>query len=160
REPWLLVASAQFSEEAPKHVVRRYRQHMQIEESFRDLKSQHFNEGLERSRSAGSGRFTVLVLIATLAAFLLWLLGTAAERLDLHRWLHPGNGKRRVYSRLFLARLLFVLDSCRVHLDDVMRWDRSTNGSRTITMRYWWSDLGGPDLWGYSRVCPRFRARG
>ena len=72
-EPWLLVASVRFADLAPKQLVRRYHQHMQIEESFRDLKSQHFGEGLERSRFEGSGRFTVLVLIATLAAFLLWL---------------------------------------------------------------------------------------
>jgi len=68
-----------------------------------------FGDGLEGSRSEGTDRFTVLVLIATLAAFLLWLLGTAAEQAGLHRWLHPGNDKRRVYSRLFLARLLLVI---------------------------------------------------
>ena len=100
--------------------MRRYRQRMQIEESFRDLKSQHFGEGLERSRSDGTGRFTVLVLIAALAAFLLWLLGTAAEHRGLPRWPHPGNGKRRVYSRLFLARLLLVLDSCSAPLNDLI----------------------------------------
>jgi hypothetical protein len=120
REPWHLVASVRFAELAPKQSVRRYRQRMQIEERFRDVKSQHFGEGLERSRSATSGRFTVLVLIATLAAFLLWLLGTAAEHGGLHRWLHPGNGKRRVYSRLFLARLLLILASCRPHLDNLI----------------------------------------
>jgi hypothetical protein len=75
---------------------------------------------LERSRSEGTGRFTVLGLIATLAAFVRWLLGTASEHGGLHRWLHPGNGKRRVYSRLFLARLLLVLEHCRLHLDDLM----------------------------------------
>jgi hypothetical protein len=48
------------------------------------------------------------------------LLGTAAERGGLHRWLHPSNGKRRVYSRLFLARLRLVLESCRLHLDDLI----------------------------------------
>ena len=109
REPWLLVASTQFAGLPSKRVVRFYRQRMQIEESFRDLKSQQFGAGLECSRSAGVGRFTVLMLIAALAAFLLWLLGTAAEHAGLHRHLHPGNGKRRVYSRLFLARLLMVL---------------------------------------------------
>jgi hypothetical protein len=61
-----------------------------------------------------------LVLIATLAAFLLWLLGTAAEHAGLHRWLHPGNGRRRVYSRLLLARLLLVPESCRLHLGDLI----------------------------------------
>lgn len=57
---------------------------MHIEEAFGDLKSQHDGEGLERSRSRSAGRFTVLVLIASLAAFLLWLLGTAATHQPLH----------------------------------------------------------------------------
>jgi hypothetical protein len=59
------------------------------------------------------------VLIASLAAFLLWLLGTAAERLELHRRLRPGSRKRRAYSRLFLARLLLALDSDRYRLEDL-----------------------------------------
>jgi hypothetical protein len=120
REPWLLVASRRFAELPPEKLVRLYRQRMQIEESFRDMKDLHFGEGLERSRSSGTGRFTVLVLIASLAAFLLWLLGTAAERYGLDRRMHPGNGKRRVYSGLFLARLLLTLDSCRDALDELL----------------------------------------
>jgi len=86
-----------------------------------ELQSQHFGEGLERSRSHGTGRFTVLVLIATLAAFLLWLLGSAAEHHGLDRRWHPGNGKRRVYSRLFLARLMLTLDGCREVIEELMR---------------------------------------
>ncbi len=93
---------------------------MQIEQRFRDMKNLHFGEGLERSRSRGTKRFTVLVLIASLAAFLLWLIGTAAERAGIHHRLHPGNGKRRVYSRIFLARLLLVLDSTRDVLDELL----------------------------------------
>ncbi|QVL48994.1 MAG: hypothetical protein KFB96_00135 [Thiocapsa sp.] len=83
------------------------------------MKNLHFGEGMERSRSCGTERFTVLVLIASLAAFLLWLIGTAAERAGVHRRLHPGNGKRRVYSRIFLARLLLLLDSTRDVLDEL-----------------------------------------
>jgi hypothetical protein len=93
---------------------------MQIAERFRDMKSQHFGEGLECSRADGAGRFTVPVLIASLTAFLLWLLGAAAERLELHRRLRPGLRKRRAYSRLFLARLLLVLDSYRYPLEDLL----------------------------------------
>jgi hypothetical protein len=81
--------------------------------SFRDLKSQQFGEGLECSRSRRLGRYTVLVLITSLTAFLLSLLSTAAERCGRHRRLHPGNGKRRIYSRVFPARLLLVLESSR-----------------------------------------------
>ncbi len=120
KEPWLVVACTRLADLPAKKLVRLYRQRMQIEESFRDMKSQQFGEGLECSRSRGVGRFTVLVLIASLAAFVLWLLGTAAERRGLERWLHPSNGKRRVYSRLFLARLLVVLESYRDVLKELV----------------------------------------
>ena len=55
----------------------------------------------------------MLVLIAALAAFLLWLLGTAATHQGLDQRLRPGSRKRNAYSRLFLARLLLTLESCQ-----------------------------------------------
>jgi hypothetical protein len=67
REPWLLVASTRLAHWPAKSLVKVYRQRMQIELSFRDMKSQHFGEGLECSASRGVGRYTVLVLIASLA---------------------------------------------------------------------------------------------
>ena len=120
REPWLLVTSPRLAELTARQVVRLYRQRMQIEEAFRDLKSQHFGEGLERSRSRTAGRFTVLVLIASLAAFLLWLLGTAATHQGLDQRLRPGSRTRNAYSRLFLARLLLTLESCRDLITDLV----------------------------------------
>ena len=93
---------------------------MQIELSFRDMKSQHFGEGLECSASSGAGRYTVLVLIASLAAILLWLIGAAAERCGVHQRLRPGSRKRRAYSRLFLARLLLTLEDCRTTIAELV----------------------------------------
>lgn len=119
REPWLLVASTRFTDWPAKRLVRVYRQRMQIELSFRDMKSDHFGEGLECSASSGTGRFTVLVLIASLAAILLWLIGTAAERAGLHEQLRPGSRKRRAYSRLFLARLLLTVEQCKAAAADL-----------------------------------------
>jgi hypothetical protein len=84
------------------------------------MKSQHFGAGLECSASKGAGRFTVLVLIASLAAILLWLIGTAAERSGLHERLRPNNRKRRAYSRVFLARLLLTLEHCRTTVADLV----------------------------------------
>jgi hypothetical protein len=51
---------------------------MQFELSFEDGKSEHFGDGFERNVSSSTGRYIALVLIATLAAILLWLIGTAA----------------------------------------------------------------------------------
>ena len=120
REPWLLVASTRLADWPAKRLVKVYRQRMQIELSFRDMKSQHFGEGLECSASHGTGRYTVLVLIASLAAILLWLIGTAAERCGVHERMRPGSRKRRAYSRLFLARLLLTLADCRTTIAELV----------------------------------------
>jgi len=121
REPWLLVVSTRLADWPAKRLVRVYRQRMQIELSFRDMKSQHFGEGLECSASRGVGRYTVLVLIASLAAILLWLIGTVAERCGVHERLRPGSRKRRAYSRLFLARLLLTLEDCRTTVAELLK---------------------------------------
>ena len=84
------------------------------------MKSQHFGEGLECSASSGAGRYTVLVLIASLAAILLWLIGAAAERSGVHERMRPGSRKRRAYSRLFLARLLLTLEDCRTTIAELV----------------------------------------
>ncbi len=111
REPWLLVASPRLADWSAKRLVRVYRQRMQIELSFRDMKSAHFGAGLERSASSGVGRFTVLVLIASLAAVLLWLIGTAAERAGWHERLRPGKRQRRAYCRACSRRGSLTLDA-------------------------------------------------
>lgn len=120
REPWLLVASTRLADWPATRLVKVYRQRMQIELSFRDMKSQHFGEGLESSASRGTGRYTVLVLIASLAAILLWLIGTAAERCGVHQRMRPGSRKRRAYSRLFLARLLLTLEDERTTIVELV----------------------------------------
>ncbi|QQO55066.1 MAG: IS4 family transposase [Thiohalocapsa sp. PB-PSB1] len=119
KEPWLPVASPRLAERTAKQIVRLHRQRMQIEEAFRDMKSRHFGAGLERSRSRSAGRCAVLVPIASLAAFALWLIGTAAIERGLDRHLRPGSRKRRVYSRPFLARLLLTLEDYRPLIGDL-----------------------------------------
>ncbi|MCG6941365.1 MAG: transposase, partial [Thiohalocapsa sp.] len=117
KEPWLLVASPTLAARGAKRLVGMYRQRMQIEEAFRDMKSQHFGEGLERSRSRSAGRYTLLVLIASLAAFVLWLVGTATTERNLDQHPRPGSRKRSPYSRPFLARMLLTLEDYRPLLD-------------------------------------------
>src|SRR5689334_11703118 len=58
---------------------------MQIEEAFRDLKSECFGLGFNSSRSTRKGRLSVAPLIACLASFVLRWIGEAgrARKLDL-----------------------------------------------------------------------------
>ena len=116
------------------------------------MKSQHFGERLECSASTGAGRYTVLVLIASLASILLWPIGAAAERCGVHERLRPGSRKRRAYSRLLLT-----LEDCRTTMAEVVdaigpldHWPRVT------MMRCSPGERPRADLWGYLRDVPSF----
>ena len=75
REPWLLATSLPMTSKLAQRVVRLYARRMQIEEAFRDLKSHRFGLSLEYSGTRQQERLEVLLLIATLALLVLWLIG-------------------------------------------------------------------------------------
>ncbi len=82
REPWLLATSL-FSNETSfaKRVVKIYKSRMQIEESFRDLKTGlNFNQSNSRKQK----RIEVLLLISIIAQFVLFLLGMTVKLLGKH----------------------------------------------------------------------------
>lgn len=100
REPWLLLAALQFGHFAVEAIVRIDRQLMQIEAGSRDMNRLYYDPGYEVKRSRNPKRLAILVLIAALAAFLLFMIGTAAERMHLQRGmstsdaLHAGRRQR------------------------------------------------------------------
>ena len=75
REPWLLATSLNINSTGAKKVVQIYRLRMQIEESFRDIKSHRFGLSMTYHRTASVERLKVLLLIAILALMVLWILG-------------------------------------------------------------------------------------
>jgi hypothetical protein len=79
-EPWLLASSLAQSQYTPAQVVAIYGKRMQIEESFRDLKSHRYGMGFEDSQTRDSKRLSVLMLLNLLAGFAAWLLSLAVER--------------------------------------------------------------------------------
>lgn len=85
REPWLLAVSPGLDHLSAQAVVAVYAQRMQIEESFRDLKSERFGLGFSANRSTQKDRLGVLLLVGCLAAFVLRLIGEVgkARQLDL-----------------------------------------------------------------------------
>lgn len=77
KEPWLLATSLTGCLTADaKKITQIYATRMQIEESFRDLKSGlSFNDSNTRKRN----RLSVLLLLAMLGQFVLYLLGLAVK---------------------------------------------------------------------------------
>ncbi|MBX9477114.1 IS4 family transposase [Yersinia enterocolitica] len=102
KEPWLIFSSTE--EFKPREVMKLYSRRMQIEQNFRDEKSERFGFGLRASHSRTAGRILVLSLLATLSTAVLWLLGYHAENKGLHlRYQANSLKSRRVISYLTLA---------------------------------------------------------
>jgi len=77
---------------------------MQIEEGFRDLKSDKFGFGLTISRSKNIERLNILLMIAALVTLCLWWIGLYAEQQGWHRHFQANTiRQRRVLSIPFLA---------------------------------------------------------
>ncbi|WP_220740524.1 IS4 family transposase, partial [Shewanella sp. c952] len=101
KEPWLLATSLCNSNFKAKRIVKIYATRMQIEESFRDVKT-----GLKMNDSGTRvvSRLSVLLLIACLSQFVLYLLGLAVKAAGKH-WQYQANSikHRNVLSNQFIG---------------------------------------------------------
>ncbi len=111
REPWLLSHSPQLRTLRADEIVALYGLRMQIEENFRDSKSTQLGMGLEVSQSRSAPRLHALLLIGTLAAFLLWHVGQLAEAEGLHLRFKATNRVARELSIITLAKFLCAQQS-------------------------------------------------
>lgn len=102
REPWLLFTS--LMEYKPREIVKIYSRRMQIEQNFRDEKSERYGLGLRVSKSRGEKRLSVLCLVAVLYSIIIWLTGYYLESKGINRWFQANSEKsRRVLSYLTLS---------------------------------------------------------
>lgn len=103
REPWLLVSSLSgFS--AARRVVKIYKSRMTIEGSFRDAKSTEFGFSLNENKTIKAERYTVWLMLASLAALIAWIIGYAAEVIGLHYDFQANTYRhRRVLSFFYLG---------------------------------------------------------
>ena len=101
KEPWLLATSLCNSNFKARRIVKIYATRMQIEESFRDVKT-----GLKMNDSGTRvvSRLSVLLLIACLSQFVLYLLGLAVKAAGKH-WQYQANSikHRNVLSNQFIG---------------------------------------------------------
>ncbi|EAA7633256.1 IS4 family transposase [Salmonella enterica] len=102
KEPWLIFSST--DDFKPRVIMKLYSRRMQIEQNFRDEKSERFGFGLRASYSRSAGRVLALSLLTTLSTIVLWLVGYHAENKGLHlRYQANSVRTRRVITYLTLA---------------------------------------------------------
>lgn len=124
REPWLLATSLGLRGYKAKQIMKMYHQRMQIEEAFRDLKSERYGLGFAASQTRASHRLAILLLIGAFVLFVLGLAGQAAMAQQLHHGYQSNTTKHRlVLSVVSLGRHIL------------------SRTPHTITMPYLWQAL-------------------
>lgn len=108
REPWLLAASPSLSHLKAVQIINHYATRMQIEEAFRDLKCARYGLGFELNLSRSRERLAVLLLIALLSFFVLWLIGRQALARGLQFHYQSNTRRTRPVLSLFNLACLIV----------------------------------------------------
>jgi len=104
KTPWVLVTSIDADSLDAKRIVRLYKKRMQIEEGFRDTKSNKYGFSLRDSLSKNTKRFEILLLLASLATLLCWLVSLVAKAKNQHLDFQANTIKKRtVLSAIYLG---------------------------------------------------------
>lgn len=123
KTPWVIVTSHSPESRGSKQIIKNYHTRMQIEQNFRDDKSERFGYGFRFGRTRTVKRISILLFIAAVCSFILMLIGAAAEESKLH-WSFQANSlkTRRVLSLLTLAKRVMR------HCIDKISWSQISQG--------------------------------
>ncbi len=119
QEPWLLATSLPKLLTLAKKFVKYYKARMQIEESFRDVKSHRFGLGLNYHRTYSAKRLQILLLTATLAFMRLWIIGMATMLAKRHFQFQANTARHKnVLSIIFID--LQMVQETRIKLTSAL----------------------------------------
>jgi hypothetical protein len=101
-EPLLVATSLDVKRLNSYQVIKIYQKRMQIEEGFRDLKNERAGFSLRQNRSFSIGRLSVALLIGAIAMLVLWILGIAAKKQNLHYHYQANTTRHQNVLSLFM----------------------------------------------------------
>ena len=106
KEPWILATNLS-KEYKSTDVVMLYSKRMQIEESFRDLKSHQFGLCGRYIRTKCIHRWGVKMLLAAIVQITYWIIGVIAHSQGLQRIYQANTVKdKKVFSYFYLGKLI------------------------------------------------------
>jgi hypothetical protein len=108
-DPWLLVTSLPCEPTLKKEAINIYKTRMQIEEGFRDIKSQRYGFGLGLHLSYKTQRIHNLILLSTLANWLI-IIGTVAILRNKHRRYQANSIKNKSVLSVHFIGLRVIAD--------------------------------------------------
>lgn len=108
QEPWLLASNLSQPQWMARQVVGIYRKRMQIEEGFRDVKSLRFGFAFDLHRTRCPRRIEILLLIAALACYVLYLAGLRARTTGQSRRFQSNSVRHKTVLSLWRIGLEYL----------------------------------------------------
>lgn len=109
-DPWLLATSLPVNSTLASRVVSIYKLRMQIEEGFRDMKSNRFGLGFEYNKTRCSKRLSVLIFLTTLTSIAAILIGLTVCIAQKQRQFQANTERRQVLSFHTLGLRAYALN--------------------------------------------------
>jgi hypothetical protein len=124
-EPWLLAGCPELGSCTAKQIVALYKTRMQIEEGFRDTKSNRFGFWLADASRISIQRRMILLLIASLANIIAWCLGTMNRGTNLESSICVNTKPNNAFSTTFFGVLLWRYSDTKLTLEKLRRAQQS-----------------------------------
>ena len=106
KEPWILATNLPL-EVTPVDIVNLYFKRMQIEESFRDMKSHQFGLAGRYVRTHCVNRWGVKMLLAAIVQITYWVIGVIAHSQNKQSYFQANTVKdKKLFSYFTLGRLM------------------------------------------------------
>jgi hypothetical protein len=107
REPWLLATNLPCHKYKATEIVTFYTKRMQIEESFRDLKSHQFGLCARYIRTKCIHRWGVKMLLAAIVQITYWVIGVIGHSQGMQKIFQANTVKdKKIFSYFTLGKLI------------------------------------------------------
>lgn len=106
KEPWILATNLPVDVE-PVDIINLYFKRMQIEESFRDVKSHQFGLAGRYVRTHSVDRWGVKMLLAAIVQITYWVIGVIAHSQNKQQYFQANTVKdKKIFSYFTLGKLM------------------------------------------------------
>lgn len=106
KEPWILATNLPL-EFSPVDVVNLYFKRMQIEQSFRDVKSHQFGLSGRYVHTPSVNRWGVKMMLAAIVQITYWVIGVIAHSQNKQKYFQANTVKdKKIFSYFTLGRLM------------------------------------------------------
>jgi hypothetical protein len=110
KEPWILATNLP-NEYNTTHIINLYKKRMQIEESFRDMKSHRFGLSGRYISTTCVYRWGVKMLLASIVQIVFWIIGVIGHSQNFQKVFQANTVKdKKVFSYFFLGQLIVEHD--------------------------------------------------